>query len=358
MKLLPASLYDVPAQQAWLEDQAAKGYFLTQYGSFSASFVRGQPHAFRYRLTPMPRKEKRPDPEQQELCSALGWQYITTAGISFHVWRSDDPAAPEPDTDPQVQAEAYDGLLRRLRRTDLGLAVYCLALLCILLVVYLGLGLGLENHLRSWQPWYEILPTLLLLLFLMARMICWERSLRRYVRTLKAGVPMPSRRPYQRLTQLWAMVLAVLCGAQLAAYAAQLTHPKSESFLPVSDFDQPVPYVSLAETEVLALPRNNWHTREQWWTVQDIDERGRAEGHYYEFHTAWMASRLIKELGGEPVAAPGLDGAWWSRNEERDYQELAVRLGRRVATVVYRGPKDLRELVPEFAALLAEKEAA
>lgn len=48
IRIAPISVFDVPAQQAWLEDMAAKGWFLKDYSSgvFSlVSFAKGEPHA-------------------------------------------------------------------------------------------------------------------------------------------------------------------------------------------------------------------------------------------------------------------------------------------------------------------------
>lgn len=116
MKLAPFSIYDVAAQQAWMEDQAARGYFLDGRGRWFATFTKGKPKVVRYRMEPAGRKEDIPDLERREVYRSLGWDYVCTVGGTFYVWRCDDPNAPELNTDPVVQASAYDRLFHRLRR--------------------------------------------------------------------------------------------------------------------------------------------------------------------------------------------------------------------------------------------------
>lgn len=82
MKLMPWNLYDVSAQQAWLEDQAARGWFATSVPGifFLAVFEKGEPKVVRYRLEPAPVKESRPDPERLAAYRAMGWEYVDTSG--------------------------------------------------------------------------------------------------------------------------------------------------------------------------------------------------------------------------------------------------------------------------------------
>ena len=71
MRLRPISIYNVPAYQAWLEDQAAKGAFLYDfYCSFFARFESGEPRVVRYRLQPLTRGED--GPFQLGLCGRRG----------------------------------------------------------------------------------------------------------------------------------------------------------------------------------------------------------------------------------------------------------------------------------------------
>ena len=97
MRIAPISVFDISAQQAWLEDMAARGWFLKDYSSdiFSlTSFSKGEPKAVRYRLGPVTPGEASPGVERREVYRGFGWEYVTTIGKELYVWRSDDPAAP------------------------------------------------------------------------------------------------------------------------------------------------------------------------------------------------------------------------------------------------------------------------
>ena len=103
LKLMPMNIYDVAAQQARMEDQAARGWFAVSVPGifFLAVFEMGEPKAVRYRLEPAPVKESCPDPERLAAYQSMGWEYVDTSGKSMHLWRCDDPDAPELHTDPE-----------------------------------------------------------------------------------------------------------------------------------------------------------------------------------------------------------------------------------------------------------------
>ena len=63
-ELRPANIYDVAANETWLEDQSAQGWHLTGFSGWSGLFARGEPKHCRYRMQPLPKKEKAPDPAQ------------------------------------------------------------------------------------------------------------------------------------------------------------------------------------------------------------------------------------------------------------------------------------------------------
>ena len=105
IKLMPGYVEDVAAWQARLEDLAAKGWFyVPSWILFRfASFERGRPKTVRYRLEPAAKKEGCPDWERRETYRALGWEYVDTIGKTMHLWRCDDPEAPELHTDPETE---------------------------------------------------------------------------------------------------------------------------------------------------------------------------------------------------------------------------------------------------------------
>ena len=52
IKFRPLFLYDPAMEQAWLEDQAKRGWFVYEYKSLYASFWQEDPREVRFRLEP------------------------------------------------------------------------------------------------------------------------------------------------------------------------------------------------------------------------------------------------------------------------------------------------------------------
>lgn len=199
LKLMPMNIYDVAAQQARMEDQAARGWFAVSVPGifFLAVFEKGEPKAVRYRLEPAPVKESCPDPERLAAYQSMGWEYVDTSGKSMHLWRCDDPDAPELHTDPETEAQAYDRLFRRQQKeTQFWAAVT--ALLAVLAVqTLLTERTLLVWSVQEWKPlWREAAYWGFLLALALAAFRQWW-SLRRYLRPLRAGVPVCHRPPYR-----------------------------------------------------------------------------------------------------------------------------------------------------------------
>lgn len=147
--------YDIPAVQAWLEDQAAKGEFLSEY-TILPVFDRGEPKAVRYRLEPMIQKEKAPDQHRRELYEELGWQYVCTIRKSFHIWRCDDPETPELFTEAETEGGAYHFLLRMERRGFRIWAILLAYILALLAWTFCS-GTSLLREVDHWTPWWSTL---------------------------------------------------------------------------------------------------------------------------------------------------------------------------------------------------------
>ena len=118
--LVPCPDYDVAAMEAWLEQQAQKGLFLSAENGFFlglACFEVGSPKRVRYRLDVIPKEKVFADfPENKaaaiELAHEMGWEFVTERR-EFLIYRCDDEMLPELNTDPAVQALS----LRRVQST-------------------------------------------------------------------------------------------------------------------------------------------------------------------------------------------------------------------------------------------------
>lgn len=119
----PCPAYDIEAMEFWLEDMARKGLILTDWGIFDlAVFEKGTPQNLRFRLEPAPKQAgiineyDEPPAAARELNADFGWRYVTRRD-QFYIYCTDDPAAPELNTDPQIQALTLNLLSRRMQRS-------------------------------------------------------------------------------------------------------------------------------------------------------------------------------------------------------------------------------------------------
>lgn len=121
-RLPPCPVYDVEGMESWLTGLAREeGLLLIQDGIFAgaAAFEKGEPRQMKYRLEAAPKPTGfladnggEPDPEAVELNRAYHWDYVGKRG-NFYIYRTDDPAARELNTDPEVQALAVNAVKKR-----------------------------------------------------------------------------------------------------------------------------------------------------------------------------------------------------------------------------------------------------
>ena len=197
-RIPPCPAYDIPGMESWLEDLAAKGLHLSKDGFFGllTSFEEGPPKKERFRLEPTDRKgglfseEYDPEDEQVQLLHQMGWTYRARRG-QFHIYSSDDPGAPELNTDPQVQAVTMSALTQFLRKK----VTNALATTILYLILYFG-DILISSTL--------LLGTPLVLLF--AGLMLWDLGcslkalivLVRWRNQLRRGQPLPHRSDYRR----------------------------------------------------------------------------------------------------------------------------------------------------------------
>lgn len=197
-RIPPCPAYDIPGMESWLEDLAAKGLHLSKDGFFGllTSFEEGPPKKERFRLEPTDRKgglfseEYDPEDEQIQLLHQMGWTYRARRG-QFHIYSSDDPSAPELNTDPQVQAVTMSALTQFLRKK----VTNALFTTLLYLILYFG-DILISSTL--------LLGTPLVLLF--AGLMLWDLGcslkalfvLVRWRNQLRQGQPLPHRSDYRR----------------------------------------------------------------------------------------------------------------------------------------------------------------
>ena len=388
-ELRPANAYDVAANETWLEDMARQGYRLIRMTGWSGVFEKTEPFTCRYRMQPLSKKEKAPAAEVTVAYRELGWEYAGTIPGTFHVWRCEDPDAPELDTDPVVQGMGY----RYLKRKMLWDGVASVLLLAVLLVLCALFPFTAETPLLDIL---DAVPGRVLMgeigaCLIVAWIICEVRSMRRLLRLLNAGIPLDRPRPYRR--QKWLARGLVVCLAYIWAmgFLGGFRTMDGNSFTGGWDAGDSwhvpkdgVVYADLTELEG-AVNTEFWDCRTK---IHELCPRmyittqlslGPEEGQpgepqsvqsfvettYYRLLTKGLARQLTKELIQGRIASLGvygypaltavetddLDGLWWG--EDRYYQFAVARLGRQVLFLRYEGDTDLRTEDAYLASLLA-----
>lgn len=385
-ELRPANAYDVAANETWLEDMAREGYRLIRMTGWSGVFEKTEPFTCRYRMQPLPKKEKAPPQELVEAYRELGWDYAGTIPGAFHVWRCEDPVAPELDTDPVVQGMGY----RYLKRKMLWDGVVSALLLAVLVMLCTLFPFTADTPLLDIL---DAVPGRVLMgeigaCLIVVLIICQVRGMRRLLRSLNAGIPLDRPRPYRRqkwlarglvvcLAYIW--VMGFLGGGQTID-GNSLTDgwDAGDSWHVPKDG---VVYVDLTGLEG-AEDTEFWDCRTKvhelcprmYMTTQLSLEPGDeisqpveswVETTYYRMLTESLARQLTRELIQRRIASFGvdghpaltavetdtLDGFWWG--EDRHYQFAVARLGRQVLFVQYEGDTDLRTEKTYLASLLA-----
>ena len=392
-EIRPANIYDTAANESWLEDRAARGWYLTDMSGWRASFRRGEPGAVRYRMQPVGKKAEQPTEEMRDLYGAMGWEYVCTLQDLFHIWRCEDPKAPELDTDPVVQELGY-GYLKRRMVWDCGISVLLLAALLTLWVWMPGItDTPLLDMVRECVPG-QILAGAGVCAFWLVQVACQIRSMIRLLGRLRAGIPQERPRPYRR--QLWLARILLACAifvvsARLVGGFRNMSGSSLSGGWDAGDSchdpDSGVVYVDLAGLEGAARTEI-WSCRTKFSELcprmyetrqlalgpeeEDLQPGGSlpvtaaAETAYYRMLTESQAAAIAEELAQRQIAsfrvdghptlaavspAPaGLDGFWWG--EDTYYQYAVARLGRQVLFLSYQGETDLRERGAYFASLL------
>ena len=196
-KLTPVQYYDVAGAESWLAHMARRGLHLKKFRPLYCTFERGEPREVRYRLEPHLRRLDDDLPQGMlELYEEFGWEYVDEANRSILIFRTEDPGAPEPHSDPELQARGWQRLYKSARNSFVSNIVFRLVLTAF--CGYLLLGTGL--------PVYAFLTTSLPLLLLMEIWLLCHlfsdfrdvNTLSALVRALKAGMPMEHRGSYPR----------------------------------------------------------------------------------------------------------------------------------------------------------------
>ena len=378
INIIPCSIYNVPAMEAWLEKMSRKGLHFHKFtGAPWAEFYVGEPREWSYRLEPCRKKEKSPDSETIAAYHAAGWDYVSTRkDKTFHVWRSRGNAERrEIHTDPVVQGYSYEWLEKKLRRDSvfnlLVIAAAVVTILWMLSGVKVSSVISNDRGLISQLFWVVSMYS-----FFIYQIFSDLRALRKLVKSLRAGVPMERGRwvfPGRRLAwygYFGAFVLyLVLIWYQPGTVEAEwegdpATYPDPLPYVSVEQLgrEEQVEWAVYWETSYLA---ENLEIVEGDYVSYVVTEGPMASwrtGYYPGRTSVWrlrlkfMADDLLADMVEyqknnmplvEQLQDERFDEAWYAADEEK--QLLLLRRGEYVMRYVARVPEDLREHLDLFA---------
>ena len=104
---IPAEGWETGALEAWLEDEAAKGWRLADSGSRLAAFDRAEPARCRVRLQPKRQETAEAWRERTDAYAAMSWTYAGELR-GQEVYYCDDLAAAELESDPVAQKWTWE----------------------------------------------------------------------------------------------------------------------------------------------------------------------------------------------------------------------------------------------------------
>lgn len=368
--LLPGGLYDVAANETWLEEQAGKGWHAVDVIGYRICFIKGTPQEMRYRLQPMRKAKESVSQERIDLYRSLGWEYVSNISDVFHLWRSDDPAALEVDTDPVVQEESFLYLKKRMLRSA---AVEGILLLLILLLGISG-STVLRNLLLNSLPFQGIFWLMAVVLFAVLE-ITNVRTMLHLLNTLKVGEMVERPRGYRK--RKWLQSTMIVCwvgfillqtvglfwpagNRDMIGWSARNHDRTPENGVVYLDLNCLAERGQNMEFEVVV---RKFHELAP--AVTQVRMRASEGGvgvsadtiHYVLAHEA-LSDSLVEEIryayrNWEPFTkldAEGLDSCWISLDDGP--QVLVAVRGNEVLEIVYGGATDLRAQGAYLASLL------
>ena len=378
--MLPGDLYDVAANETWLEEKAMEGYRVKEVGTFKVYFVKAEPARVRYRIQPMRKKKEVLDEERIELHRDLGWEYVGTLSGVFHLWCCEDERAPELETDPLVQADGYRYLRRRLRGVAIAEAVFWAV--CIGLCMWLTRdgSTVLRRALRDSLP----LENLSWMVFVVCASVGLGMHLvpmRRLLRKLEAGIPMERPVPYRKKQWLQRVMVAGFI-LYYILYTVSTFWPSGNMgivgwsamegeapkagvvYVDVTDLEPPDDVV---EFDFALTKPHELASRVTQVQMQQLHKESpghyrvtaNADTTYYDLRFSFLAPALAENIrytyrNWEPfeeVETPHLDIFWVTDHPGRGNVAIAVK-GREVIELFYSGETELRTLDTYLAGLL------
>ncbi len=387
-RLPPCPAHDVEGTESWLSDMAKRGYMLSGDGFFLGFgiFEKTPPRDVRFRLEAAKRRaglldneDGSPDAEARELGESLGWRYVALRG-DFQIYCSEEPAAPELNTDPQVQALA----LRRLLRSERISAIMSLAWLALAAWLFFWRGSIVLMFLE--KGFWRVLVCAVIIVWGFIDSLLRLRYLQRLKKRLSDGVEPEHGKNWRRGALRYRVQYAafiVLSAAFIATQLAGLLH--QEERISLDDYSAPLPFAGMQALaggggyvrDELGDYTNYVSRRSDAFTRDAVDYaesatltlpdgrtiRGGLSIEYYEVPSAFLARDAARGMysearGGRRYEAVPLMLDGWPEENIRFYTDIfptaIIRCGRKLMRVsFYQTSEDI--LPPEtWVRIMAE----
>lgn len=385
-KFTPVSPYDIQGLESWLEDLSLRGLFLVKFGTTFSIFAQGVPKRTRYRVEYCkPYYTDEPPQDLLDLYRDFGWEFVCWAGnIDLPIFRTQDPQAEEPHTDPSLQGTLLEKVAERLKRAFLHDAILLLAVFSLMLAA--GLALSVISY-----------PVLLAVIAYGAvqtftRCRSWLR-VRAVVRSLQDGVPMNHKISYPNRirSNLAQFVLLLLFLALLLLHYYFNNAPAQntqEDFSPIllSELECRSDSVAVINCpHLLSLCYSQWEVIQ----IQTFGVEGgrtdwvRMDVDWYRPLIPALAEPLARDLLRTSIWLDGLGSSWWTApiadrdgwtvteykldsvdwcaiavHEESGLQAAAVCANGQAARARYTGSANLADHLEEIAGMVRETGAA
>lgn len=132
--LRPSDFWRIGEHESWFCDMAQEGLHLKEVGIQFVKFTIGNSKQMKYRIDVS--QGKKITPEQKEMYSESGWDYVTSYG-EFNVFSSPVEAnAPELHTDPAEQAYTLHYLNKKIIKSAIVVAVAVALMIGMLISIW------------------------------------------------------------------------------------------------------------------------------------------------------------------------------------------------------------------------------
>ena len=311
--LVPCPDYDVAAMEAWLEQQAQKGLFLSAENGFFlgfACFEVGNPKRVRYRLDVIPKEKVFADfPENKaaaiQLAQEMGWEFVTERR-EFLIYRCDDETLPELNTDPAVQALSLKRVQRNLS-SRVWSTCYCFFVYSILLFA-LRMPAFLLSVLTLGT--LRVLTLFLITAVMAAGEICDWRRLRKLRNHLQAGGRIEHTQENPGWTKrsvaekIASPILTAVWIALLISFVVKTGNParSTQTDLNASPLPAASSFLTLPQEdaddrdELTLLARRDVLVQGDIYTLEERAGSFRYDAEYYDMRAPWLAKWLADDF--------------------------------------------------------------